>query len=365
MFESFYFYLFVVFAAIQFLYLLFFSKLLVQSNKSKESQQPKTLSVILYARHNEEDLRNNLESILKQDYKKFEVIVVDNDSNDETVEFLTKLQKKHSHLRIVPVENNEAFWANKKYALTLGIKASKYNYVVLTTPDSKPESDQWLSMIASEFSEKKKLILGISKPNGKGLFSNLIVRYDAFINTLFSFGWAGFGKPVVASDSNFAFEKNEFYRVKGFITHVRNDVSMASLFVKDAISNHNLGFTIEEETFVNESKKLSFSEWSAKKKKNLAALSFAAFSVRSSYYFYFLSKILFFALGIVNLFYSFKMESYWIIGNYFFLWMLIFIILLKKFKDLSISYTLPLLDLLFTINEISNFIVYFISKKKY
>ena len=47
------------------------------------------------------------------------------------------------------------------------------------------------------------------------------------------------------------------------------------------------------------------------------------------------------------------------------LWMLASIFLLKKFRDLQIIYILPVLDILFTINEISNFIVYFISKRKY
>lgn len=365
MFGSLFFYVFVVFAAIQLFYLLFFSKLFVLSKKTESSDSNKAISVIIHAKNNLNELKENLEYILNQNHSKFEVIIVDNDSFDDTIDYLSKIKTKYENLKIVPVENNEAFWGNRKYALTLGIKASKYNYVALTTPSTRPLSNEWLQQLSSEFSDKKKLILGVSKPSGKGFFANLFVRYDAILRDVFSFGWASFGQSFLASDSNYAFDKNEFYRVKGFITHVRNDLSVTSLFTADALLEGNIGFSMDEKSFVKKEKPLTFSNWMKLKRQRFAELSFSSFLNKFSYYFYFISKTLFITFGILSIFFGYSMETYWIFGNYFFLWMLASIFLLKKFRDLQIIYILPILDILFSINEISNFIVYFISKRKY
>ena len=365
MFESIFFYVFVVFAAIQLLYLLFFSKLFVVSKKTKPSDVKKALSVIIYAKNNLNELKENLEYVLNQNHPKFEVIIVDNDSFDDTQNYLSEIQKKYKNLKVVPVENNEAFWGNRKYAITLGIKASNYNYVVLTTPSIKPLSKEWLQQLSSEFTEKKKLILGVSKPSGKGFFANLFVRYDSFLHDVFSFGWASFNQSVLASDANYAFDKNEFYRVKGFITHVKNDLSVSSLFTADALSNNNLGYSFDEKSFVKEENTLTFSEWMKSKQKQFAELRFSSFLNKFSYYFYFISKAIFIASGILSIILGYALEAYWIFGNYIFLWMLSSIFLLKKFREIQIVYVLPILDILFTVNEICNFIVYSISKRQY
>ncbi len=365
MFESIFFYVFVVFATIQLLYLLFFSKLFVFSKKTASSDSKKAISVIMYVKNNVIDLKENLEYILNQNHPKFEVIIVDNASFDDTMDYLSDIQKRYNNLKVVPVENNEAFWGNRKYALTLGIKASKYNYVVVTTPSSKPLSKEWLLQLSSEFTEKKKLILGVTKWSGKGFFANLFVRYDAFLRDVFSFGWASFGQSFLASDANYAFNKSEFYRVKGFISHIKNDLSVTSLFTVDALLDGNLGFSMDEKSFIKEEKTLTFSDWMKLKRERYTELGFSSFLNKFSYYFYFISKILFITSGILSIFFGFSFEAYWVFGNYFFLWMLASIFLLKKFRDIQIIYMLPILDILFALNEISNFIVYFISKRKY
>ena len=76
MFESIFFYAFVVFAAIQLLYLLFFSKLFVLSKKTESTDAKKAISVIIYAKNNLIELKENLEYILNQNHPKFEVLIL-------------------------------------------------------------------------------------------------------------------------------------------------------------------------------------------------------------------------------------------------------------------------------------------------
>jgi len=63
--------------------------------------------------------------LTEQDYPDYEIILIDDASSDETLEIFEAFEKQYSNIRLVKVKNNEAFWGNKKFALTLGIKAAK------------------------------------------------------------------------------------------------------------------------------------------------------------------------------------------------------------------------------------------------
>jgi hypothetical protein len=57
---------------------------------------------------------------------------------------------------LVKVRNNEAFWGNKKYALTLGIKAAKNEYLLFTDADCYPNSKDWITAMSSQFTMQKR-----------------------------------------------------------------------------------------------------------------------------------------------------------------------------------------------------------------
>ena len=48
---------------------------------------------------------------------------------------MKEFQSKHKNISLVDVKVNEVFWGNKKYALTLGIKAAKNDFLVFTDAD--------------------------------------------------------------------------------------------------------------------------------------------------------------------------------------------------------------------------------------
>ena len=60
--------------------------------------------------------------LLDQQYKTFELVLINDASTDDTLEVLRDFEKKDQRINIVDVKSNEAFWRSKKYALTLGIK---------------------------------------------------------------------------------------------------------------------------------------------------------------------------------------------------------------------------------------------------
>ncbi|MFR5758302.1 MAG: glycosyltransferase [Bacteroides cellulosilyticus] len=120
------------------------------------------LSVIIYAREEVENLRRNLPAVLEQDYPQFEVIVINDGNTDESEDYLT-LQGKSTRTCIIascPVLH--ATSAAKKLAITLGIKASKYDWLVFTDANCLPESNQWLRTMARNFTSRAQIVLGYS-----------------------------------------------------------------------------------------------------------------------------------------------------------------------------------------------------------
>ena len=90
------------------------------------------LSVILCARNEAENLRKILPAILEQDYPQFEVIVINDASTDDTEDILGVMEEKYPHLYHSFTPESARYISHKKLALTLGIKASKHDWLVFT-----------------------------------------------------------------------------------------------------------------------------------------------------------------------------------------------------------------------------------------
>ena len=58
-------------------------------------------------------------------------ILINDASKDNTLEIMERFAAQDGRVHTVNVENNEAFWGNKKYALTLGIKRAINKHMFL------------------------------------------------------------------------------------------------------------------------------------------------------------------------------------------------------------------------------------------
>ena len=266
-------YTFVAIAVIQIIYYLFFLSIVFHKN-SKKSLSDVSISVIVCAKNESQNLLSLVPLLLKQEYSKFELVLINDASSDNTLEVLQHFQEKDSRIKIVNVENNEAFWGNKKYALTLGIKAAKYNHLLFTDADCIPASDEWIQQMSQSFTEKKSIVLGYGKYESKKFsWVNLMVRFETLITAIQYFSYAKLGSPYMAVGRNLGYTKDDFFKVKGFINHMHIRSGDDDLFIQDAATKGNTTINIHPDSFTISEAPKSFSEWFRQKRRHISTAS--------------------------------------------------------------------------------------------
>src|SRR6188508_263629 len=128
------FYCFCAVTAVQlFYYLFFFSRLAFYKTTSKAISQTHPVSVIICARDEAANLARNLPGSLVQVYPTtHEVIVVNDNSFDDSKYLLEEFERQFRQLKIVELKQEARFIPGKKYPLSMGIKSAKYEIVLLT-----------------------------------------------------------------------------------------------------------------------------------------------------------------------------------------------------------------------------------------
>jgi cellulose synthase/poly-beta-1,6-N-acetylglucosamine synthase-like glycosyltransferase len=174
------------------------------------------VSIIVCAHDEEENLKELLPLLLNQEYPNFEVIIVNDRSNDGTYDFLLEETKKDKRVRTVHVKATPEHVNNKKFALTLGIRAAAYEWILLTDADCRPKSTQWVATMSQQFSPETQFVLGFSPYHQKSGFLNKFIQFESFITALQYLTFAWFRNPYMGVGRNMAYRKSLFLEKKGF-----------------------------------------------------------------------------------------------------------------------------------------------------
>lgn len=354
---------FLFFAAINLVYYLSF--LSFATARSKEKTDPDIpLSVIVCAKNEAENLNNFLPSILEQDYPQFEVVLINDASSDESLEIMERYQAMDGQIKIVNVENNEAFWANKKYALTLGIKKAKYGYLVFTDADCAPQSKNWLKRMAADFNEDTSIILGYGGYfRQKGSFLNKLIRFETLLTAIQYFSYARMGNPYMGVGRNLAYTSSTFYQQKGFASHLHLRSGDDDLFVNEAATGKNTSISFHKEAITRSVPKSDYKSWFQQKRRHATIAKHYKFKDKFLLGLFYASRLMFWILLIVLLSMQIEPKICFIsLGILLLVESFVYFKSARKLDEVDVVWMFPFLEVFLIFSQLGIFIANIFSK---
>lgn len=270
-----------------------------KSNSNSKAQEP--VSVVICARDEAGNLRKNLPYVLEQQYANYEVVVVNDCSQDETATVLNDISGKYAHLRIVNVNVSRG----KKFALTSGIKVAKYDLLVLTDADCRPSGKLWLSAMQSRLTDGIDIVLGYGAFRKTESLLNKLIRFDAFFIAMQYLSYALSGMAYMGVGRNLAYRKSLFVNNSGFESHEHLLSGDDDLFVNETASKNNTDICISQDAHTVSEAKTTFGDWFNQKRRHLTTGFYYKFNHQVLLGSYYLSQYLFFltfiALILLNI----------------------------------------------------------------
>jgi glycosyltransferase involved in cell wall biosynthesis len=295
--------LFVIVTIIQlFYYLFFFRRVAYFKPAEKEHSQQHPVSIIICARDEDENLARNLPGVLVQDYPTtHEVIVINDNSIDDTKYILAELQKTFKKLQIVELEQEAKMIAGKKFPLSIGIKEAKHEIVLLTDADCVPASEHWVFKMQDAFSNGIEVALGYGAYQKAPGFLNKVIRFETFHTALQYLSYALAGKPYMGVGRNLSYRKNLFFQNKGFssINHIPSGDD--DLFINKVATKHNTAVVIDPQAFTVSKPKQTWKDWMRQKNPHYSTGKFYKASHQFLLGLYTGSFILFYPLFIASI----------------------------------------------------------------
>ncbi len=361
---DFVFYGFIAVVFIQVIFYIFFFGKFSFLKPIIESPKKIGVSVIICAKNEEENLKNFLPSIISQVYPNFEIVLINDASSDDTLDVMETFANEHKNIKIVDVKNIEAFWGNKKYALTLGIKASKNDYLLFTDADCKPVSKYWIQDMCSHFNDEKSIVLGYGAyANQPKSFLNKLIRFETLVTAVQYFSFAKIGLPYMGVGRNLAYAKSEFFNANGFINHIKIRSGDDDLFINQVATKKNTAICFSENSFTLSNPKTTFNGWIKQKRRHISTAKYYKLNHKILLTLLYCSQLFFWILATILFITTFN----WQIVLALFLVRLIiqFIIFGKSSKKLGekdLLLILPILEVFLIVIQLTIFINNLISK---
>lgn len=358
------FYIFIVVICVQlFFYAYIFSKVKQKKENTVATNKP-PISVVVCAKNEADNLNLFLPSILDQDYPNFELVLINDGSTDTTLSVMERFKAKHSNIKIVNVKTIETFWGNKKYALTLGIKAATHNHLLFTDADCKPVSNQWISEMASHFTASHQIVLGYGAYSKiKNSFLNKLVRFETLMTAIQYFSYAKLGHPYMGVGRNMAYTKDLFFEARGFMDHMHIKSGDDDLFVNQIASAENTTICLSNNSFTESTPKTSFNDWITQKSRHITTAKHYKSKHKAILSTFYISQFLFVALGTALLITLFNWEIVvGLIGVRYLASFISVTLAAKKLGEKDLIPFFPFLEIFLILVQFSIFIKNLISK---
>ncbi|MBP7838987.1 MAG: glycosyltransferase [Bacteroidales bacterium] len=265
---SLFFYTFVLLLFIQLIFFLVCFNRLNSRKLQKEIDVKQSVSVVLVTSNQYNDLRKLLPEILNQSYSNYEVVVVDDSSEDGSDVLLERFSEQYSHLKVVNMHQHLNWFKGNEFPISIGIKSAVNDWILLTETTCIPRSSHWISEMMKKANFPTQIVLARSSFATSSKI-NIWYRFARFYNSLINLSFAISKISFKGSTQNLLFSRKLFFDQKGFVSHYTIKGGVGELFVSEAATLSNVSVQISPKSVVDYVKSTSFRKWIIKEHTNL------------------------------------------------------------------------------------------------
>ena len=226
-----------------------------------------SVSIIICAQNEEKKLKKNLPFILSQTYPSFEIIVVNDNSTDNSLDYLLDIQNKFPNFTVANLQRVTS--PGKKEALSTGIQKARFDILLLTDADCRPATNNWLNIMQAALTDDIEIGLGFGPHQSSRGFLNIFSRFESLYTAIQyqSFTLAGF--PYMGVGRNLIYRKSLFEKAGGFQKHAHLTSGDDDLFINAVAHKGNTSIILNPATFVYSDAKSSWTGYYYQKSRHL------------------------------------------------------------------------------------------------
>lgn len=207
------------------------------------------ISLLIIAHEEQEKLSLHLPALLSQEGVEYEIVIVDMNSEDDTLDLLKHLEDQHSHLQHLSLPLSARDISRELLALHLGMRAAIYEHILVLNANMEIPGPRWLADIEGRWRPDCDIMLIPTKRTrskrmgdyftaGHELWRNRLYRKQARANRLFRAGSAIVG-----------LNKDIFLKHTSPAKHLALKTGTLDIFVSHAASRYNTILLEEEELY--------------------------------------------------------------------------------------------------------------------
>jgi glycosyltransferase involved in cell wall biosynthesis len=195
------------------------------------------VTIIMVERNEENNLKKNLPGWLDLGYPEYEVLVVDDFSEDNSLTTVGILKQKTNKLKFTGLSQETRY--SEKLSRNLALKAAGFENLVFVHPSMETPDNHWLPGIATALSGQKSIAIGYTRLKSRKGFYHLIYRIESFFQQIQSMSHSLNGLPFVTSEENIAFKKQVYFGMNGFAGKIGEEYLNMELIFNQAIRRKN------------------------------------------------------------------------------------------------------------------------------
>lgn len=174
---------------------------------------PKPISIILTVHDESQYLEEVVNAYLSQQYDAdYQLVVVVDETDAASLDILKRVGD-NERLYYTKLPTSSRYLSRKKLAITIGLRAAKYEWCALVNVNSMPRDDQWLKNFACHISDNVNLVIGITPFPSE---TSAYYRYDHLRTMLYHLRTAQRGTAFSTNQSLLALRKDDFFAQQGF-----------------------------------------------------------------------------------------------------------------------------------------------------